>query len=69
VGDSYENADEAFKVKIPAAVTDVAVQGSQDTEESYWSIFWLCLLTGLLAGVYSVCFSFGARNGEFLFKA
>jgi thiol:disulfide interchange protein len=51
-GDDYENGEEAFRIKVPAksGVTNTPI----NTEESTFSIFWICLFTGLLA-VFTPC--------------
>jgi thiol:disulfide interchange protein DsbD len=52
VGDSYENGEENFSTKVKAVQLSEADSASED--ESLWSTFLLCLLTGLLA-VFTPC--------------
>ena len=52
VGDSYENGEENFSTKIKAVQSEAGTTNAVD--ESLWSTFLLCLLTGLLA-VFTPC--------------
>ncbi len=45
-GTAFPGGEEAFSVKIKPAVKAETVQAKDD---SLWSIFWICLLTGLVA--------------------
>lgn len=52
VADSYESGEETFKIKVPAASTTAITANNAttaSTETSTSSIFWICLVTGLLA--------------------
>ena len=46
-GDNFPNGEEQFSVKIKAV--EVASKIAETSDKSLSSIFWLCLLTGLLA--------------------
>jgi thiol:disulfide interchange protein DsbD len=50
----YENGEEPFRVRINTVPVSGSVPGNEVAEESTWSIFWICLLTGLLA-VFTPC--------------
>jgi cytochrome c biogenesis protein CcdA/thioredoxin-related protein len=54
-GENFINGEENFSVKVPAfkPAGEVTSTGTK-TESSIWSIFWICLGTGLLA-VFTPC--------------
>ncbi|HEX8331729.1 MAG TPA: cytochrome c biogenesis protein CcdA [Segetibacter sp.] len=52
VGDNYENAEETFSSKIRSKPGEEA--NDIEADESLWSTFLLCLLTGILA-VFTPC--------------
>lgn len=53
VADTYENGEEVFSVKVKSVPT-VTINTDAAAEESLWSTFLLCLLTGILA-VFTPC--------------
>jgi thiol:disulfide interchange protein len=52
-GENFPNGEQSFSVKVPGAVEAVKAE-SPKSENSIWSIFWICLGTGLLA-VFTPC--------------
>ncbi len=45
-GENFINGEQSFSIKVPAVKT---LKASAAHQESVWSIFWICLVTGLLA--------------------
>jgi thiol:disulfide interchange protein len=52
-GENFPNGEQNFSVKVPAVVKAVEAENAK-SESSIWSIFWICLGTGLLA-VFTPC--------------
>lgn len=45
-GDNYPNGEQKFSIKVKSLNN---LQAANEKKDSLWSVFWLCLITGLLA--------------------
>lgn len=53
-GDSFENAEEKFSIKVPAVKAQQPVATDDITGKGAWTIFWICVSFGLVA-VFTPC--------------